>query len=106
MDKKCRCKSCADKKCPGRHLNYPGASYDCWTDKQPVDDGPTNHERAEWARRALDVFQQAKGEQIEFTEDEVSDLITDLLHCTDLQLGVRPEDMIKRALNNFYAERG
>lgn len=68
---------------------------------------PTNADRRERARTALQQYIEAKGEVYEESSSEVADLIVDLLHLTaeidERQNG--PELAVNLALTHFNVEQ-
>lgn len=58
---------------------------------------PSNADRAEWAREALEVFAATTGVQDEPLADQIGDLITDLLHLARREGEIEKFDATKFA---------
>jgi signal transduction histidine kinase len=68
----------------------------------------TNKKRAEIAFRTLLNYQQHRGEEALLYEraENITNLITDLLHLAKEETGEDPETLIEIAKTHFYAEIG
>ena len=72
---------------------------------------PTNTQRRTWARRAIKAYQEAKKEVEPIDDGVITDLVTDLLHVTQLlyltrKTNVEPRSLVERAMNHFEVESG
>jgi hypothetical protein len=65
----------------------------------------TNGMRADWAAKALEVFQRACQMEGEDADVAAADLICDLLHHVHGQ-GYDPEEVLENGLRHFEAEAG
>lgn len=61
---------------------------------------PNNHDRAMWAKAALDAFPACEAGQ---TVQNIEDLVTDLLHLV-VAHGGDPKTVIRVAVSNFKEE--
>lgn len=62
---------------------------------------PNNHDRAEWAFRSVQKFQQLTGTD---REDAIADLVADLCHLAD-EWGQDPIEQVRRGLRMYADER-
>ena len=72
---------------------------------------PTNTQRRTWARKAIKAYQEAKKEVEPIDDGVITDLVTDLLHVTQLlyltrKTNVEPCSLVERAMNHFEVESG
>jgi len=72
---------------------------------------PTNTQRRTWARKAIKAYQQAKKEVEPIDDCVITDLVTDLLHVTQVlyltrKINVEPRSLVERAMNHFEVESG
>ena len=72
---------------------------------------PTNTQRRTWARKAIKAYQEAKKEVEPIDDGVITDLVTDLLHVTQLlyltrKTNVEPRSLVERAMNHFEVESG
>lgn len=58
--------------------------------------------RAEWARAALSAYNDAKGEDLDAIDTDVTDLMADLLHLVDEEGG--NTESVLRMVHVHYAE--
>ena len=63
----------------------------------------TNEERGDRAYRALLVFTQYNGTNMETTEEALTDLLADLMHMGD-DYGTMFEDSLQRAREHYETE--
>ena len=72
---------------------------------------PTNTQRRTWARKAIKAYQEAKKVVEPIDDGVITDLVTDLLHVTQLlyltrKTNVEPRSLVERAMNHFEVESG
>ena len=72
---------------------------------------PTNTQRRTWARKAIKAYQEAKKEVEPIDDGVITDLVTDLLHVTQIlylsrKINVEPRSLVERAMNHFEVESG
>jgi hypothetical protein len=63
-----------------------------------------NQHRSETARRTLEFFSQLAGSEDEPIEDNLTDLLTNLLHMADHEPTLSFEDCLRRANDHFAME--
>ena len=73
-------------------------------DRRSDPDEPSNGERANHARKALDAFLRSTGEARRVDEEAVRDLIADLLHLCDRE-GLSGRAALLGARSNWLLER-